>query len=261
MIHYHGTPITPDPCAIKALKGGHACISFANPSQIGLASEICQSFFIDNGAFPRWKKEMSGQLMPEDTWDDWWNEYINEFLPRWMNHPRCDFAIIPDVIDGGEQENQKLIDEWPYGNFGVPVWHMNESEDKFIKLCNEWPRVAIGSCGEYDISKNPSGCVLRVKDIMRHIVDGHGYPKARIHMLRGLNKNVFTKLPFSSADSTNIARNIGIDKNWKSGAYQPSSKTTRAWILRERIESNNSASSLVYDEVSDRIDVQLSFNI
>lgn len=249
MIHYHGTPITPDPCAIRALKGGHACISFANHGQLNLASEICQSFFIDNGAFTFWKS--GGEID--------WNDYY-EFVDKWKNHPRCDFAVIPDVIDGGESENQKLIDEWPHGLFGVPVWHMNESDEKFIRLCNEWPRVAIGSCGEYDISKNPLGCVLRIKDIMRHVIDKNGYPKAKIHMLRGLNKNVFTKLPFSSADSTNIARNIGIDKNWR-GTYQPQSKETRAWILRERIESFNSASKLEYDEVSDKISVQMAFDI
>lgn len=249
MIHYHGTPITPDPCAIKALKGGHACISFANPGQLNLASEICQSFFLDNGAFTFWKSNK------EVDWNDFY-----EFVEKWKNHPRCDFAIIPDVIDGGEEENQRLIDEWPHGSFGVPVWHMNESEEKFIRLCDEWDRVAIGSCGEYDISNNPSGCVLRIKDIMRHIVDNYGYPKAKIHMLRGLNKNVFTKLPFASADSTNIARNIGIDKNWR-GTYQPQSKETRAWILRERIESFNSASKLIYDEKADKIDVQMAFDI
>lgn len=249
MIHYHGTPITPDPCAITALKGGHACVSFANSGQLSLASEICQSFFIDNGAFTFWK---SGKFIE-------WSSYY-DFLKLWMNHPRCDFAIIPDVIDGGEKENQALIDEWPYGKFGVPVWHMNESEDKFIELCNNWPRVAIGSCGEYDISKNPTGCVLRINDIMRHVVDANGYPIAKIHMLRGLNKNVFTKLPFASADSTNIARNIGIDKNWK-GTYQPQSKQTRAWVLRERIEAHNSASKLIYNEAADKIEIQLGFDI
>jgi len=249
MIHYHGGPITPDTCAIKAWKGRHAFISFANHGQLRLASEICQSFSIDNGAFTFWK---SAKLIC-------WDEYY-DFIGKWKNHPRFDFAIIPDVIDGGEAENDNLLLDWPHGNCGVPVWHMNESEDRFIRLCNEYDRVAIGSCGEYDISKNPSGCVLRMKDIIRHVVDENGYPIAKIHMLRGLNKDVFTKLPFSSADSTNVARNIGIDKNWR-GTYQPQSKETRASILVERIESYNSASSLKYDAASDKIYVQLGFEI
>lgn len=56
MIHYHGGPITPDTCALKAWKGRHAFISFANPGQINLASEVTQSFALDNGAFSFWTK-------------------------------------------------------------------------------------------------------------------------------------------------------------------------------------------------------------
>lgn len=51
MIHFHGGPITPDTCALKAWKGRHAFISFANPGQLKLASEVTQSFALDNGAF------------------------------------------------------------------------------------------------------------------------------------------------------------------------------------------------------------------
>ena len=55
-----------------------------------------------------------------------------------------------------------------------------------------------------------------------------------------LNPAIFSELPLSSADSTNVARNIGIDSAWR-GTYQPRSKETRAVILTERIESHNSA--------------------
>lgn len=48
MIHFHGGPITPDTCALKAWKGRHAFISFANPGQLALASEVTQSFALDN---------------------------------------------------------------------------------------------------------------------------------------------------------------------------------------------------------------------
>tara|TARA_R110001632_G_scaffold215943_1_gene343272 strand:+ start:506 stop:700 length:195 start_codon:yes stop_codon:yes gene_type:complete len=63
--------------------------------------------------------------------------------------------MMPDVIDGGEKENDKLLKEWPkeLKGCGVPVWHMNESDERFIRLCSEYDRVAIGSCGEYDIKK------------------------------------------------------------------------------------------------------------
>lgn len=56
MIHFHGGPITPDTCALKAWKGRHAFISFANAGQLALASEVTQSFALDNGAFSFWTK-------------------------------------------------------------------------------------------------------------------------------------------------------------------------------------------------------------
>lgn len=249
MIHYHGGPITPDTCAMRAWRGRHAFISYAHPGQLALASEITQSFALDNGAFTFWK---IGQGI---DWDGYY-----KFVEKWMHHPRFDFAIIPDVIDGGEKGNDELLAAWPHGKvIGVPVWHMNESEDRFIRLCNSYPRVAIGSCGEYDV-KYPVKCVLRLKDVIRHIVTPDGYPITRLHMLRGLNKAVFRHLPFASADSTNVARNIGLDSAWK-GTYQPKSKETRASILVERIESVNSSSKLIYDAERDRISVQMAFEI
>ena len=41
-----------------------------------------------------------------------------------------------------------------------------------------------------------------------------------------------------SADSTNVAQNVGKDKNWR-GTYQPPTKEARAAVMRERIESIN----------------------
>lgn len=251
MIHYHGGPITPDTAALKAWKGRHAFISFAHSRQISLATEICQSFALDNGAFTVWKKAGKNKI-------DWSDYY--DFVARWKNHPGFDFAIIPDVIDGGEAENEALLDEWPHGDFlGVPVWHMNESDERFIRLCHEYPRVAIGSCGEYDV-KSPRKAVARMKDIIRHVVDRFGQPITKLHGLRMLNKDIFMHLPLSSADSTNVAQNIGKDVNWK-GTYQPASKETRAAVLVERIESMNSASSLRYDAERDRFTPQLAFEV
>lgn len=248
MIHYHGGPITPDTCAIRAWKARHAFISFAHTSQLSLASEICQSFAVDNGAFTVWKAAGRNKI-------DWSDYY--DFVEKWKHHPRFDFAIIPDVIDGGEAENDALLAEWPHGDFyGVPVWHMNESDDRFIRLCHEYPRIAIGSCGEYDV-RRPKASVARMKDLIRHVVDENGFPAAKLHGLRMLNPQIFTQLPLASADSTNVARNIGIDKSW-SGSYSPASKETRAALLVERVESNNSASSLNYCEEKDRFDYQLS---
>lgn len=250
MIHYHGGPITPDTAALKAWKGRHAFISFANPAQLELASEITQSFALDNGAFSFWTKQRVVN----------WQEYY-EFVARWGNHPRFAFAVIPDVIGGSSEENDALISKWPHGKFvGAPVWHMNEPDERFIRLCHEWPRVCIGSMGEYD-AKRPRACRAKLRDLIRHVVDESGYPISKLHGLRMLNKDIFMHLPLSSADSTNVARNIGIDKAWNKSAYAPASKETRAAVLVERIESMNSASSLQYDAERDRFTPQLAFEV
>jgi hypothetical protein len=63
-----------------------------------------------------------------------------------------------------------------------------------------------------------------------------------------LNPAVFTKLPFASADSTNIGRNVGIDKNWK-GTYLPPTKEARAQIMRTRIESQNAPATFTFTDL------------
>ena len=251
MKHYHGGPITPASCAMKAWKNGFAFVSWAHTSQLHLALDVSQGVGIDNGAFTFWKKTK------KIDWDHYYS-----FVETIKNHPRYDFCIIPDVIDGGEVENDSLLADWDIKRcgIGVPVWHMNESDERFIRLCNDYDRVAIGSCGEYDVSK-PAACVNKLKDVIRHVVDDSGYPITKLHMLRGLNKSIFKHLPFASADSTNIARNIGIDKNWSKGNYQPKSKEIRAYVMKNNIESVNSASSLIYNEDTDKTSIQMAFEI
>lgn len=231
MIHYHGGPITPDPCAIKAWKGRHAFISFAHDVQIGLAAEICQSFALDNGAFSLWKAKKAV---------DWPAFY--KWVQNWKRHPGFDFAVVPDVIDGTEAQNDQLADQWPFERSeGAVVWHVNESTDRLVRLANTWPRVCIGSSGDFDVS-TPKAFLSRMSEVLPSICDSDGYPVTKLHGLRMLNPAIFSKLPLASADSTNVARNIGIDKAWR-GTYQPHSKETRASILVERIESVNGAST------------------
>ena len=62
----------------------------------------------------------------------------------------------------------------------------------------------------------------------------------KLHGLRMLDPGVFSKMPLSSADSTNVARNVGIDSAWRQ-AYAPHSRAMRALILMERIERHASA--------------------
>jgi hypothetical protein len=228
MIHYHGLPIAPETAAHKAIDAGHAFVSYAHPLQLNIAVTSCQSFAIDNGAFSAWRKGEPVQ--------DWSGFY------RWAESckriPSCDFAVIPDVIEGSEADNDALLVEWPLPRwFGAPVWHMHESVARLERLANDWPRVCIGSSAQYAVVGNPLWW-QRMSEAMRVVCDDSGHPICKLHGLRMLNPKVFSRLPFASADSTNIGRNVGIDKAWK-GTYLPPTKEARAAVMRARIESTN----------------------
>ena len=232
MIHYHGTPITPEVAAAAILNGRHAMVSFANPQQIDLVADACQSFALDNGAFSDWKAAHA-----KTDWNEW-KPYVT-WVNEWMHHPCFDFALIPDVIDGTEKDNDIGIAIWPLGTqVGCPIWHLHESLRKLDRLCNMWPRVAIGSSGEYAQIGTRSWW-NRMHEAME-IACPFGWPLTKLHGLRMLDKDVFTEFPFSSADSTNIARNIGIDSAWR-GTYLPANKSGRGVVIAERIEAFNSA--------------------
>lgn len=228
MIHYHGMPITPETAAFKAVDAGHGFVSFASPNQLRVAVKVCQSFAIDNGAFSAWR---SGNPITD------WSAFY-EWAGECKKVPSCDFAVVPDVIDGSEADNDALLAEWPLPRwFGAPVWHMHESFERLERMANEWPRVCIGSSGDYAVIGTPSWWSQIIK-AMRVICDDEGRPITRLHGLRMLNPEIFTRLPFASADSTNIGRNIGIDSAW-TGSYQPPTKEMRAQLMRSRIESHN----------------------
>lgn len=226
MIHYHGLPITPVGDMAKIMKGRHAMISFANRDQLPVAMEVCQSFALDNGAFSMWK---SGK-QPD------WDKY-HEWVSVVGRHPACDWAIIPDVIDGSEDENDALIEAWPHGQFGVPVWHLHESLERLEKLVSAWTTVAIGSSGQY-ADVGIGRWWNRMAEAMSVACDGAGYPKARLHGLRMLNPNVYARFPFRSVDSSSIGRKIGLDSNWK-GTNLPPHHTARGYVLAERYEALN----------------------
>lgn len=230
MIHYHGLPITPATAAIQAVGGGHAFISLAHPGQLTIALEVCQSFALDNGAFTAWK---NGQT-PD------WKQYY-EWVGELHRYPAFDFAVIPDVIDGTEADNDRLIMQWPWQqakHIGAPVWHLHESLERLERLSLNWPRICLGSSGEYVVVGSPAWWA-RMAQVMDIICDRSGRPVTKIHGLRMLNPEIFTKFPFASADSTNIGRNIGIDSAWR-GTYTPPTKEARALVMRQRIEAHQS---------------------
>lgn len=203
-IHFHGSPITGGKggsVASVAHSGAGAFVSYAHTQQINLAFDKADTVCIDNGAF---SKKNTGRQTD-------WNGYYNQFLPKWIDHPKLRFFVIPDDISGDDQENDRLIAECPkhLKHKGAPVWHMHESIDKFTHLCNEWEHVCIGSSGEYFSLRS-----VKWKARMREALEAlalTGYT-AKLHGLRMLDGRVLGNYPLDQADSTNLAINVG---KWK----------------------------------------------
>ncbi len=210
MIAYHGTP-TGGPRADTArfLSGRHALIPFPRPDDLGAALDVCQTVVLDNGAYTVWKQ---GGTLDVEGYHCWVGEV--------RHHPVFRWALIPDVIDGDEEANDALIARWPWGNDGVPVWHMHESLARLCRLAGTWPLVALGSSGEWPNPGTPSwwGRMGTAMDALCRPL-GKGRPPCKLHGLRMLSPDIFTRLPLASADSTNAVRNGNLVRRF--GMYPP----------------------------------------
>ncbi|MBB4642391.1 hypothetical protein [Rhizorhapis suberifaciens] len=101
------------------------------------------------------------------------------------------------------QLNDALLNDWPFGQKGAPLWHMDGSIDRLGRLCERYGRVCLGWVGETKADQ-AVGC-----DAFRKRMDevaaflGNRWPV--IHMMRGTA--VVQDYPFHSADSTSLAQN------------------------------------------------------
>ncbi len=196
-IHYHGTPISPI-TALYELAGRCFCVSFAAPQDVSRCHQIGQSVMLDNGAFSQWKQGRPTNWPAFYAWAE-----------EWLCFPET-WAIIPDYIDAGAEVQDALLLQWPFGLKGAPVWHMDEPIDRMIHLCDDWPRVCIGSTKLYaEVLSDPWR--RRMDETFDAIAARHHFlPK--IHMLRGM-ACCGQRWPFASVDSTDVARNHNRPQN------------------------------------------------
>lgn len=196
-IHYHGTPITPLD-VMRRLAGGHFCVSHWRPDQVELAHKIGQSVMLDNGAFSAWKAKK-----PITDWKPFYG-----WADLWLNCPTS-WAVIPDVIDGGAEEQDALLKQWPHGDRGVPVWHMDEPIERALELLQSFQRICVGSTAQFRVVMSDPW-QARIDQLWREISARHTRTPY-IHMLRGMQLTK-ERWPFASVDSTDIARNHSAHK-------------------------------------------------
>lgn len=241
MLCYHGTPLGGRSCERPAFfMNRHALVSFARRDDLEVVAECCRSFVFDNGAFSAWR---SGNPITN------WKPYY-EWVKEWIRHPGLDWVIMPDVIGGTELENDMAIadylnwsgwrgapDEikrWHLSDRSVPVWHMHESIDRLKRLCIGWPRIAIGSSGDYDNVGSPLW-TDRIHEAFEAI-SVNGQPISKVHGLRMMDPAIFHRFPFTSVDSTNVAQNASREAK-KHGVSVDLGRE----IIARRIEFHNSA--------------------
>jgi hypothetical protein len=81
---------------------------------------------------------------------------------------------------------------------------MDEPIHRLLRLCDEWPRVCIGSTDEFEVVLSDSWC-RRMDEAWNEISKRHRR-LPWLHMLRGMQLSG-KHWPFASVDSTDIARN------------------------------------------------------
>jgi hypothetical protein len=184
--------------ALYELAGRHFCVSYAAPGDVARCHQIGQSVMLDNGAFSFWKSRRA---------TDWHGFYA--WADQWLDYPTT-WAIVPDVIEAGEEVQDALIRQWPHGRKGSPVWHMHESLGRLLRLVDEWPRVCVGSSKQFAVVLSPEW-QAKMDKAWNAIARAHARTP-NLHMLRGMQLSG-KRWPFASVDSTDIARNHNRPQN------------------------------------------------
>lgn len=193
-LHFHGTPLTPR-AELEKMKGKHLCVSFANPGDADWCLTWAQAVMWDNGAFVFFRQ---GKLVVD------WAKFYAWVEPR-LGHPH--WAVVPDVIGGGVEDNLELIRQWPFRkDVAAVVWHLDEPIEHLLALIDMgFGKICFGSSGAY-WQVGSEAWARRVDEAFNAIIRHFGH-LPWVHMLRGLAV-VGDVWPFASADSTNVARNF-----------------------------------------------------
>lgn len=175
------------------MAGKNFCVSFANPGDADWCAGHGQSVMWDNGAF-----SLHTQGKPVD-----WQRFYCWLEPR-LGHPH--WAVVPDVIGGGTEDNLALVGQWPHPKelSGV-VWHMGEPISHLLKLADMgFAKLCFGSSEQYWQVGGDVWC--RRSDEAFNALENRGL-RGWVHMLRGMAVSG-KRWPFASVDSVNVARNF-----------------------------------------------------
>ena len=150
----------------------------------------------DSGAYSEWRaaqKRGEEWFIRED-----WKPYFEWLEPRLFQPGR--WAVMPDAPGAPSQLNDSLLLDWPFGDRGAPLWHMDGPIERLLRLCEKHPRVCLGWTGAGKHLDRPE-FHERIAELDKAF--GNRWPV--IHMMRGIA--VKDHWPFATVDGTTLAQN------------------------------------------------------
>jgi hypothetical protein len=207
----YGLPLNPRHL-LEELAGASFCVSYATRQKLGSQLEDAirlvgknRMLLVDNGAFSMHKQGISAR---DEAYQDAYEAWAQDILDRC---PQA-VAVIPDVIGGTEAENAELVSTTTLDyERAMPIWHMHESIDYLLHLCEGFNYVGIGSSGAYWKTGSPEwhariGFAMAAIEAWERGSNG-AFIRPRLHMMRAQSQAHL--YAFDSSDSTNVAVNHG----------------------------------------------------
>ena len=147
-----------------------------------------RNFMLDSGAFT-FMTSHKGKV----DWNDYLKRYA-EFINK--NDVKLFYELDIDSIVGYDKvlEMRKWL-ESATGKKPIPVWHKSRGKEEFLKMCEEYPYVAIGGIVSKEITRK------EYKFFPWFINEAHKRG-AKIHGLGFTNLEGIQKYHFDSVDST-----------------------------------------------------------
>ena len=148
---------------------------------------LLESFMLDSGAFTFFS---SGKHV---DWDEYLEQYA-EFIKR--NRVGLFFELDIDSLVGYDRVKKFRCGlERMTGKQPIPVWHKSRGTDEFLRMCDEYPYVAIGGIVSGEIRQKD------YKAFPWFIKEAHKRG-SKIHGLGFTNLEGMRKYHFDSVDST-----------------------------------------------------------
>lgn len=159
---------------------------------------LCKSFLLDSGAFTFLKQSHKNDI----DWDEYVEDY-GKFINKY--DVKNFFELDIDTIVGlKEVERLRERLEKITNKKCIPVWHKNRGTDYFLKMCDEYPYVALGGIAIKEISTK------RFETLFPWFINEAHKRGTKIHGLGYTSIQGMKKYKFDSVDSTRwLHGNIG----------------------------------------------------